>query len=150
LAGADVEEDPEESDFGKIAIGRVRLDIFGGLGPQNRFLARVIKAGYERGDSSINVPTEFFNTFLKYKASPWISGGTELITGKDYVTQQDVSPLQVGYQLVTPIMLQGIIEGVKEDHTFQEMLTAGSAEFFGMGSYVKQNKRRKTRSRNFY
>ena len=151
LAGGEVEEDPEESDFGKIQIGRVRLDIYGGMGPQIRFMGRLIKAGIEREDGSINIPNEFYTTFLKYKVSPWISGGLELYTGRDYITSQDISPMTVGYELITPITFQGIINGIAEEHTIQEMTTAGVSEFFGMGSYVKDTKRkRKNRARNFY
>ena len=42
LAGADVGTDPKSSDFGKIRLGKLRLDITGGNGTFGVLLARLI------------------------------------------------------------------------------------------------------------
>lgn len=78
LAGADVEDDPRSSDFGKIKIGNTRLDIWGGHIQWVRMFAQLIsgerkstttgeikKLGEKRGDDTrFDVLVNFFKNKL--------------------------------------------------------------------------------------
>lgn len=156
LAGAEIGDDPEESDFGLIKMGRTRLDFFAGMGPMMRLLAKFGDSAIKRisgEEVKVDLSTQVLNTFFKYKASPWIGTTIELFTGKRYVTRQDVSPLTTIVEKAFPISLVNLYQGIQEEHSFQEIATEFSGEFVGLGVQTrkpKKKKKSKTRKRVTY
>ena len=147
LAGAEIGDDPEESDFGLIKMGRTRLDFFAGMGPMMRLLSKFGDSAIKRisgEEVKVDLSTQVLNTFFKYKASPWIGTTIELFTGKRYVTRQDVSPLTTIVEKAFPISLVNLYQGIQEEHSFQEIATEFSGEFVGLGVQTRKPKKKKS------
>ncbi len=87
ILGADVEKDPRSSDFGKIKIGRTRIDVWGGFQQIARSTAQLI-TGKSKAVSSGEIFTktrlETFGRFIQSKLSPFAGLGIELLSGKDF------------------------------------------------------------------
>ena len=146
LAGAEIGDDPEESDFGLIKMGRTRLDFFAGMGPMMRLLSKFGDSAIKRisgEEVKVDLSTQVLNTFFKYKASPWIGTTIELFTGKRYVTRQDVLPLTTIVEKAFPISLVNLYQGIQEEHSFQEIATEFSGEFVGLGVQTRKPKKKK-------
>ena len=140
LAGAEVGDDPEESDFGQLIFGNTRIDIFAGMGPGARLLTKWANAGIMRlnGErTSVDLSQATMNTFFKYKASPWISGINELFTGKRYVTREDISAGRVLAERLIPISLSNVYQNIEDDASFSEIAAELSGEFLGLSIYTK-------------
>ena len=140
LAGAEVEEDPEEADWGKIRIDDMRWDIWGGLQQPMRVIARAIKYGVD--DDSVNRNFQNVATFFKYKLSPPFGITHELLYGEDWVTGEDISVPQAVGDALTPIILQTVRDAYMNELTLTEGAMLAIPEFFGIGSSVYQSNRR--------
>jgi hypothetical protein len=95
--GADVENDPRSSDFGKIKVGNTRYDILGGFGQVITFAAReatnstktlggkarTLGEGY-KPDTRLSVAAKF----ARSKESPVASFITDALDGKDVTGQK--------------------------------------------------------------
>ena len=139
LAGASFGFDPEEEDFMKISIGNLRLDIFSGMGPVFRYWNKFNYATFSNltgRDTDINIWDEFQKTFIKYKVSPWMSKGSEIMTGKDYVTQRDINEFGTLLELFVPIHLANAVEGIITDVPAPYILGELLAEGTGVGAYT--------------
>ena len=139
LAGASFGFDPEEEDFMKISIGNLRLDIFSGMGPVFRYWNKFNYATFSNltgRDTDINIWDEFQKTFIKYKVSPWMSKGSEIMTGKDYVTQRDINEFGTLLELFVPIHLANAVEGIITDVPTPYILGELLAEGTGVGAYT--------------
>tara|TARA_R100001509_G_scaffold132151_1_gene85563 strand:- start:321 stop:9695 length:9375 start_codon:yes stop_codon:yes gene_type:complete len=139
LAGASFGFEPEEEDFMKISIGKLRLDIFGGMGPVFRFWNKFNYATFSNltgRDTDIDVWNEFQKTFIKYKVSPWMSKGSEIMTGKDYVTQRDINEFATLLELFVPIHFANAVEGIITDVPAPYILGETVAEMTGIGAYA--------------
>ena len=86
-AGAGVERDPRSSDFGKIKIGRTRIDVWAG----NQQLARAavqLITGQGKSIRSDEIYTknrlEVFGSFIQSKLSPAVGLGVELLSKKTF------------------------------------------------------------------
>jgi len=146
LAGAEVGDDPEESDFGLIKFGRTRMDLFAGMGPNFRLLAKASDAAVKRlsgEEVKVDITQQALNTFFKYKASPWISGSAELLTGKRYVTREDIAWYRVLGERAMPISLANVWEGIENDHAFNEIATELAGEFVGLSMQTRTEKKKK-------
>ena len=140
LAGAEVEEDPEEADWGKIKIDDMRWDIWGGVQQPMRVIARAIKYGVD--DDVVNRNVTNVSQFLQYKLSPPVGITHELLYGEDWITGEDISvPRAVG-DAVTPIILQTVRDAYMNELTLTEGAMLAIPEFFGIGSSVYQSNRR--------
>lgn len=146
LAGAKVGDDPEESDFGLIIFGRTRIDMYAGMGPPMRLLAKWLDSGYKRitgEEVDVDLGTQTLNTLVKYKASPWISGGIELFTGKRYVSREDIPAWRVIGERAIPISLSNFIQNLQDESTGGEIAAELSGEFVGISIYTRNKKKRK-------
>lgn len=97
LAGADVEDDPRSTDFGKIRIGDTRYDIWAGFQPIIRTLMQVIsgqKKNTVTGEiENLGDPEKPFSPtrldvlgrFARTKASPAAGTTINLLQGKDFM-----------------------------------------------------------------
>lgn len=95
-AGADVEDDPRSTDFGKIRIGATRYDIWAGLQPVVRFLSQIIsgqKKNTVTGKIQSLTSNEFgapsrldvVGRFARGKLSPSAGTTVNLLQGKDFM-----------------------------------------------------------------
>jgi len=147
LAGAEVGDDPEDSDFGKIVIGDRRWDIWAGFQQPFRLLAQAIKKGAVP-DDDIDLWRAGSN-FVKWKLSPPFGIFHEFVYGEDWVTGQDIGKGEAALQSLTPILFQTAIEAHKQELTLFEGATLTIPEFFGVSSGVYEKKNKKSKSSYF-
>jgi len=141
LAGAEVGDEPDEPDFGKLIFGNMRLDIFAGVGQPMRLLAKALDSAYKTStgqEVKLDLWKETQNTLIKYKVTPWVSGVIELLQGKDFVSRQDKSAMKVLLQRLAPITFSNLYENIYErDAEGYQIFTEFAAEFFGLSVYTQ-------------
>lgn len=113
--------DPRSSDFGKLRIGNLRLDISLGTNAIITMLSRVITGQTKTGDGLIANKSRFQSAWqwLHYKESPMIANVENLVkvinaqftgeTAKD-VIGQDMPAWKFALDAVLPISVTGMIE----------------------------------------
>ena len=143
LAGAEVEDDPRSSDFGKIKIGDTRWDIWGGfVQPIRAFVqsisqerkstttGKIVKldgTGYG-GETGGDVLLRFF----RGKLAPVPAFAVNAYTGKDVMgTPFDIKSglIQMSY----PLVIQSIVESAKKDGLAFGLLATGVPSLLGVG-----------------
>lgn len=151
LGGADVEDDPRSSDFGKIKSGNTRWDIWGGAQPYIRTMAQVIsgksKSSVTGGVRELDSKDRFLITpgkFLRNKLAP-IPGAIfdlaadETSVGDDIVYQwggagpKEISIDQYIKQRLLPMTATSTEEAMK-DQGVQALLTVMIPNLFGVGT----------------
>jgi hypothetical protein len=154
-AGADVEDDPTSSDFGKIKFGNTRYDIWGGLQQWVVLLSRLALGRYTKTTTGEQIPynTGGYNAktyvdattdFLESKLSPPMNillefGRGEYKYDKKFFgyelakrgDQPDITSTVLGN--ISPIWLQDIKE-VSETEGASQAMAMGAASFFGVGA----------------
>jgi len=119
MGGADVEDDPMESDFGKIRIGNTRMDPFGGLIQSSVLMARTGATASMMFDETKEARKRrhdfprMTGTFLRQKLSPVFSANYDALTGKD-VAGNEVTPAGAYSRLVVPLSFGDIREALIE------------------------------------
>jgi len=139
LAGAEVSDDPTNSDFGKIKIGDTRVDIAGGF-QQYLVLASRLVTGkmtssttgkpYTLGEGY--KPTTRFDilmNFIQNKEAPIPALFTRILKGQDAVGKPIDLPKEVG-KLFIPILMQDLYELSQSD---PKLLPLVIPAFFGSG-----------------
>jgi hypothetical protein len=152
MAGAEVGDDPEDSDFGKIIIdGNKRIDIWGGVQQPMRILAKAVKGGTERlSDGETDVDTiNDIGRFLRYKLSPPMLMMNEMISGKDAigrdVESRDIGGVEIpamadmALRNITPLVIQSAVEAYDEgeDPLTVAALATGEGLGLSIGVYDK-------------
>jgi hypothetical protein len=150
LAGAEVEDDPRSSDFGKIKIGKLRFDMLAGF--QQPFRAAFQIFSGERKSASTGIvrdldPDRFPYTsrgdvafqFVRSKLSPSASLIVDLLEGQTMLGE-DLNAKSLALDRVIPLYLQDIKDIAKEEGI---PLTSASAlaSLFGVGVqyYAEKN-----------
>tara|TARA_R110000824_G_C15207496_1_gene676287 strand:- start:41 stop:2836 length:2796 start_codon:yes stop_codon:yes gene_type:complete len=89
LAGASVSIDADDSDWGKIVIGNIHIDIWGGEQQPMRLIALAAKGARQthRGETSDFGPDDV-ERFVRYKLSPAVGALLEQGTGKNVIGQK--------------------------------------------------------------
>jgi hypothetical protein len=150
--GAEVEDDPESSDWGKIVIdGDTHIDIWGGLQQPMRVLAKAVKGGAEfamEGETDIDPISDVFR-FLRYKLSPPITMAQELLTGQDIIGRErdgiEIGDLEIPrapsvvLRNLTPLVVQSAFESWEEGKSPVEVAALAAGEGLGLsiGVYDK-------------
>ncbi len=120
--GAKVERDPRSTDFGKIVMGKTRIDIWGGFQPIARSVAQLV-AGRTKSTSTGELFTknrlEVFGRFVQSKLSPVTGLGVELLSGKDFLGEplpkfKDRAEFMQWaiYEKLAPLILQDTIDAI--------------------------------------
>lgn len=121
LAGFDVGLSFRDPDFGKIIIGKTRIDIWGGVQQPVRLVARIGLAGLDRvgvtgkdmADSEKQLdPVELVGRFAAFKLAPWITIGRELLTEKSAVGEPR-TPSETGIRSVVPLVYEDILDAYR-------------------------------------
>lgn len=111
----DVGTDPRSPDFLQVRVGNTRIDLTGGLKAWYVLMSRMwtgetlnqeglVKEGNQR---------DLLSQFAMQKGSPLLSGGLELLSGKDAVNRE-ITPAQVAFSKVSPVFLRDVIESSKD------------------------------------
>jgi len=144
---ADVELNPLSTDFGKIRIGRTRLDFFGGYQPMARYVSQLMMgkrkttvAGEVYGIERKDVITDFIET----KLSPPMGLFVDIMRGRTFLGE----PLgaetlteegALGEQLrgrLTPMFVQDLWEAVEESGTAGAFMAVPGAFGASVMSYA--------------
>lgn len=128
LSGAEVGDNPRESDFGKIRIGNERIDIFAGYQQPYRLIAKMGVGLTDRMGmtgkwlqnketgkllTSAEVdPLDDWIQFAMYKLSPQFQLARQLYTGEN-VVGQDQSRTETVIRSIVPIMAESIYDAWK-------------------------------------
>jgi hypothetical protein len=156
LGGADVEDDPRSSDFGKIKAGNTRWDIWGGAQQYIRVVAQIV-SGKRKSTSTGGLYTldkdnaQFKDTklgigfnFLRGKLAPVPGAAVDIFTGKtangdkimyEWTTDgnKEVSIKDYVLERVIPMTITGTKEAI-DDQGLSALLTVGVPSTFGIGT----------------
>jgi len=161
LGGADVEEDPRSSDFGKIKSGNTRWDIWGGAQPYVRVMAQIITGQRKStmsgeiydldgkdifGKNRVDVVTSFFRN----KLAPVPGAMVDILSGRttngDRIIYEwggaegkEISIDQYVKQRLLPMTITGTQEAIK-DQGLKALFTVGIPSTFGVGTQTFSNK----------
>jgi len=138
---ASVEVDPRSSDFGKIRVGKTRIDFWGGTQPIIRAVA--MAATQSRKSSTGRIfpikPHDVVWNYLRMGMSPAASVLTDIYAGTTVVGGElKATPKGVGTQLfdrLIPLAWQDIIQAVKEDGLRGGLMASTSLGGFGVSSF---------------
>jgi hypothetical protein len=164
LCGADIEEDPRSTDFGKLIFGKTRLDPLMGFGQTLTFLSRLLtgttksaggkvypirpknvflykddfytlEAKVQYGGKSVE---DVFGQFLRSKMSPQMGMAWNIITGKNYMGKE-ITMLDSISQIAYPMTYGDVYDVMQEDgipkNTALSLLT-----ILGMGLQTYEGK----------
>lgn len=119
MMGADVEEDPRSSDFGKIKIGKTRVDVWGGFQQIVRAAVQ-IGTGQGKAVSSGEVfdknRLETVGRFIQSKLNPAAGMAVELLSGKDFLGEPIKAPeslpefMGMATKRLAPLVMQDIAD----------------------------------------
>ncbi len=141
--GAKVERDPRSSDFGKIQIGRTRVDAWAGFQQIARTMAQLV-SGKGKAISSEEIFTknrlETFGRFIQSKLSPVAGLAVELSSGKTFLGEpipefRDEFELAQWalYQKLAPLVLQDTIDAIKYSQNKAATALSLPLAFHGIG-----------------
>lgn len=137
--------DPTNTDFGKLVVGRTRIDPLGGLAQNAVFIGRESKAIIERamGDKKTQLsPLEIAARFGGSKFSPTFTVPYQLAVGRDIAYDRERSRLETTLQTVLPGMSMLDIYEAMQDQGVPTGLAAGVLAAFGMGVSVHEDKKK--------
>ena len=122
LSGAaEVEVDPRSTDFGKIRMGKQRIDFWGGFQPIARYTAQLLTGQRKTraGDIMSTDRGEVVARFLRSKLAP-VPGLAETFRSGKTFAGQDV-PLTAGgikgqaFNTLVPLFVQDLIESAQQE-----------------------------------
>lgn len=155
MAGAEVEDDPRSTDFGKIKIGNTRYDIWAGFQPYVRLIAQVAY-GQTKSTSTgalkdLNPKQRFdrVTSFLRGKLAPVPGSIVDIAAGENIIGE----PVTVQSKLlesIKPMIVNDVADAMK-DQGIKAIFTVGVPSLFGVGSTTygrpNENKSGSDRSR---
>lgn len=136
LAGAQVGDDPESPDFGKIVWGNTRIDIWGGLQQPIRLMMLPILAGLDRAgiretERDIDL-IDAGRRFLSYKLSPAVNLPATLLTGKNIIGQEQ-SAQETLLRSISPLIAQETVEIYQQTEDASKTALTAALQFLGVG-----------------
>ncbi len=139
MAGAEVGGNPLSSDFGKIKIGKTRLDYWRGYSQISRFLSQLAMARRKSTSGKMYETTrkEVIERFFQSKASPGMGILYDLLVGKTYLGEEVLPKdraklLEQFRNRLAPLTIQDFVEALEEEGLGVAM-AAGAAATFGVG-----------------
>jgi|ETN02SMinimDraft_2_1059926.scaffolds.fasta_scaffold05453_2 hypothetical protein len=144
----DVEIDPRSTDFGKIRVGNMRWDIWGGFQQWVRMFAQVASRKKKKtgsgeiieltGKGFTDSPLNIIGRFARYKLAPVPSLIFELIDGQT-IFGEDVKLKTEVAENTIPLYFQDLIDAMNEEGT-EAIFTVGLPAFFGVGVNTYKSK----------
>ncbi len=144
MTGAgDVELDPRSSDFGKIRIGNLRYDFWGGFQQWARFIAQIVTAKRKATSTGLTYDINRLDTALdlvRSKESPIFGLGWDLFKGESFTGEPVGADLgQTAKDLLLPMVIQDIWEGITEDGIMGGVMATPSFLGFGVQTFDGSN-----------
>lgn len=142
LAGADVGDDPESHMFGKMNIGPLTIDIWGGLQQPASLTMKLAAATADttevrESNQDINVFDAILR-FFAYKASPAVTTPLTLMGGET-VVGEDVTITETAVRSVMPMTVETMKEVWEQTEDPAWTLAAGAMSFVGVGVSVQND-----------
>jgi hypothetical protein len=156
--GAQIEWNPQSSDFGKIKIGDTRLDIWTGYAQWTRLIAQLTTAKKKTAGGQITDVNraEIVQRFLQSKASPLTGLLYDILRGETYMGEEvslDTESLQrQAYTRIMPLAAQDLIDAIDQEGLLGGTI-AGISSGLGVGvvTYMSDaNKLREQLSQDKY
>ena len=147
LGGAEGEEDPRSSDFGKIRFGDTRYDILGGQAQYVTLAARIASGSYKTADGDIKqYGNKFGQTtrldaiakFATNKAAPIPSFVMDYFRGENAIGEKFEMDKAILSRFV-PLYLQDVAKGVDESKGLGEVAAKTIPGLFGVGTQTYPN-----------
>jgi len=143
LNGADVEDDPRSSDFGKIRIRDTRWDIWGGFQQPIRYIVQIV-SGQKKSSATGKISElngknysketrlSTLASFVRSKLSPIPGLAVDALAGENMVGEKfDI--VKNLPKLITPLVWQGVYESAKNDGWGYGLGAVGVPSIFGVG-----------------
>lgn len=144
-AGAKVGTDPESPDFGKIVLGNLHLDIWGGLQQPMRLMMQPVLAGLDKaGLHESKPPVDLLDAgrrFLSYKLAPSVTIPITLLTGKNVIGQPEEAS-ETLLRSITPLLAQDMFEAFEDSQSLTQAGAAGALSFVGVGVSTQKPKKK--------
>lgn len=161
-AGAEVNTDPRNADFGKIRIGNTRIDVAGGFQQPIRLLAQLgsgqivssttgqlehLSGGFV-GRSRLDVLSQF----AKGKLAPVPSFATDVLSGQQFSGNPldfSINPADTNSEISShylPLLAQDIISLQQQTHSPLAAAGGGLLSAFGVGIQSYSPKKKKAKS----
>lgn len=144
MSGAEVGTNPYSSDFGKIKVGKTRVDIMGGFQQYIRMAAQIVSGKYISSTTGVQMTLgegykpmtrwDIFQRQLESKASPIASFIQTAARGQDY-KGRDVDYKKELASRFTPMVVQDIVELAKEEPELLPLSALGAVGF-GIQTYA--------------
>jgi hypothetical protein len=135
-----VELDPRSTDFGKIKVGKTRIDIWGGFQQYIRAATQMYKKERKTEDGEIQKvdPKDVFTNLIQGKLAPLPGVAVRAIEGKG----ADGQPFNAGKEalgLITPMGPAATVEAVRE-HGLAKGLALSAPDYLGFGVNTQQER----------
>ena len=130
--GAEVDDDPESATFGTIKIGDKKYNAWGGFTPyvktiwQSASGKRKTQDGYKQANAG-----ELLLRFGRSRMTPAAGALTNIALERDF-SGKPVTPQSQLLNMVTPISIKGIVEGLEKDG-LKGIITQGIPSIVGVG-----------------
>ncbi len=152
LWGGRVEKDPRSADYGKLVIGKTRIDIWAGYLQYVRFLSRLVTGITKTTGGYVNPQTRFetLMQFLQSKESPAMGLIVDILRGEAYggeelaLTRESLS--QQAFNRLVPLAIQDMTDAIREEGTVKG-IPIGVTSGLGIGvvTYTNQLSRLKNK-----
>lgn len=158
LSGAaDVELDPRSSDFGKIRIGRTRLDFWAGFQPLVRYTTQLLtneRKATGTGDIVGVDRDTVVGRFIQSKLSPQAGFAVEVLRGEtftgDELTLEPASIREQAIENLAPLFIQDVREGIREQGLAGGFLSLPSGLGVGFQAFAGFRDRQNEASRQMF
>lgn len=150
--GAEVEDDPRSSDFGKIKVGNTRYDIWGGHQQVVKTAAQLITGEYKTSGGIVKKFEEGFPPgsrltplarFGESKFAPTTSFLYDLAKGENWIGEPFDIKSEAGKRMV-PMYYQDMVDAYK-DSGIDSVLGVALPGLFGVGIQTYENPKVKAR-----
>ena len=139
LPGVSVERNPLSADWGKIRIGNIRIDPWGGFQQWARFLSQIAAGEIKTVSMGSKMPTDrmkLIGRMARSKESPAFGLIHDIIAGETFIGE-DVSAdaesaMKQAWNRLTPMALQDAVDSVREEG-WPGGLIATPPAIFGVG-----------------
>ncbi len=138
MSGAKVEFDSLSSDFGKIRLGKTRIDYWRGYSQLTRFMTQLITARRKSTTGKMYETTrkEVIERFFQSKFSPGMGLLYDLLVGKTYMGEEiemDTEKLKrQAFVRWAPLTIQDFVDALEEEG-LMGAIGAGTASALGLG-----------------
>ena len=143
MMGLKVEKDWHSSDFGKIILGRLRVDVWGGYQQIVRTVVQIASGkgkAVSSGEHFTKNRLESFGRFIQSKLNPPVSLGVELLSGKTFLGEPIPDFKNTAeftrwalYEKFTPLFTQDTIDAVRFAQSKAANAVVFPLAFLGVG-----------------